>query len=143
MEVRLAVVSDFAYVEAGTGKLYILGLFRYLHAREVPFVFPRMAVTFVIEAPLVEVRQGIAPIQIELTDGDGRPVMPRSPQMEIRFGAIGPAAPGQALAQVTLELAGLQFPAYGDYSVHLFGPGDRHLGAANFTVTPPPPAQPT
>jgi hypothetical protein len=145
MELDFAHVCDYAYVGDG-GKLYMLGEFRYIRSRQLPTRKRRIFVAFRILAERVEVREGKAPIQIEMTDQDGTALLPRSPEIQIVFSPVGPASPGRSLCQVVMELDQIELPRYGDYSIHIFSRG-VHLGRATFGVAQPvapptPPAAP-
>lgn len=135
MQLEFAHVCDYAYVGDG-GKLYMLGEFRYIRSSKLPSRRRRIFVAFRVVAERAEVREGKAPIQLEMTDQDGNPILPRSPEIQIMFRPVGPAAPSMYLAQVVMELDQIQLPRYGDYSVHIFHRG-VHLGRATFSVAQP------
>ena len=132
MELKLAVVADYAYVGDGS-KLYILGEFRNINVPQVPAIKPRFFVALRLFAEKVEVRDGSAMVRFEITDEDGTPIMERSPEMKLRFGKLGPSAPAKMFAQAILEIEGMPLPHTGSYSVHVWH-GDHHLGEAVFTV---------
>ncbi len=136
MILDLALLADYAYTDS-TQKFFILGEFRYLFAASVPAVHPRMVLAIRLIAEKVEVRDGHAKLQIEIVDADANPLVPRSQEAQVGFRPIGPAAPTQAMAQLTIELNNTPLPHYSDYSIHLFVNG-QHVGAVAFSVQPVP-----
>jgi uncharacterized protein DUF6941 len=142
MHLDFGLLADFAYTD-DRNKFYILGEFRYVFARQIPAVHKRMVVAMRITADVVELRGGEPlRLQIELTDADGNPVIPRSPAVPLGFIPLGQAAPSRHIALLTLEVENLVLPQYGDYSFHVLV-NNNHLGTVPFTVvqvTPPHPA---
>lgn len=137
-EFSLGLLADNAHVDA-SGKLYVLGEFRYIFSSSVPVQYGHFAVVVRWLADLVEVRDQANTLEIEIVDEDAKIVVPRSPKMTIQFGEVGPAQRGRAQAQVVLNMNGLVLPHYGDYAIHFFLNGTSN-GKVVFHVTQPPPA---
>jgi hypothetical protein len=137
MELQLGLVSDAANVDA-TGKLYILGEFRYLFATSVPTFHPSMALVLRLVAPTVEVKSQKAKLRLQFVDGDGHDILPANPPaVDIVFGPIGPADRGVSNSQVVLNMGNLPIPRYGDYVIHVWV-DERRIGEVRFHVAPPP-----
>jgi hypothetical protein len=100
------------------GKLNIAGEFNSFFTRTLPLVWPHMVIVARLEA---NVSEGLEhAVQIKLTDLDGA-ILLQSPPLPVRFGSAGRGIP--ARADVLIELSGVLFPVYGDYSVGLFVDG--------------------
>jgi len=121
MEMQLGLLADSAHIDAN-GKLYILGEFRYVMARDVPTLQQATMIARLV-ADKVELKSLAAKLQVEIVDQDGNSVMPRSPDMPIQFSEIGPASRGKIEAVVIVQFNGLPCPALGDFRIHLFVDG--------------------
>ena len=139
MQLDFALLADYAYTD-NHQKFFILGEFRYVHAPSVPYTHHRMVLAARILADATEVRDQQAQVQMELTDSDGNPVVPRSPEVALRFVPVGSARPAMWMALLTAEISGLQLPRWGDYSIHIFTNGIR-LGDVSFTLNQIPTRQ--
>lgn len=124
MEMQLGLLADAAHADQ-SGKLYILGEFRYIHALRVPAMHQKMVLVVRLVAPVVEVRGSTAQLRLEFTDADGQKVMPSPPVMSIRFAPIGPADRGMVRSQVMVEMGNVPLPHFGDYSIHVWVDGKR------------------
>jgi hypothetical protein len=134
MHLQLGVVSDFAYVDE-RGKLYILGEFQYIFGTKLPAVHRRLVLTCRVIGDKVEGYEH--ELKIELTDADGRKILPKPIEGPMKFSDIGPAAVGKMKAQVVVEFQGLKFDAWGDYSFQVFV-NKQHLGAIPLTIAKAP-----
>ncbi|HEY6208331.1 MAG TPA: hypothetical protein VIW28_04705 [Gemmatimonadales bacterium] len=134
MQLDLGMLADNAHIDP-TGKLYILGEFRYINAVALPALHGRMVLVFRLVADAIEVRdKGTADLELEVVDQDGHPIgMPRSPKMPIRFAPVGPADRGKWWAQVTIELQGLLLTKVGDYRIFIIANG-QNVGSVPFHV---------
>jgi hypothetical protein len=137
MKCTLAAVSDFAYFDRASGKQFILGVIRYIWARSVPALHPRLAVTFALEEFTRELVSPVV-VRLHLHDADGMDVLPPSPEITLPFSPIGPAAYGQSICQITLELNNVQLNTFGDYAVVLMRNTGTVLARAAFSVQPTP-----
>lgn len=135
IEFNLGVIADNAHVDA-SGKLYILGEFRYIFASTFPARHGRMSVVARWIANVPDVRDG-AQVEVEIVDADGKAIVPRSPKMPLKFAPIGPADRGKVQAQLVMQLDGLILPAEGSYSLHWFVNGTSN-GQVTFHVVPSP-----
>lgn len=135
MEFDLGLMADNAHADQ-SGKLYILGEFKYIFAPKLPARHGRFTVVARWIAHTVEIKNKKNTFQIEIVDADGSPVIPRSPEMDLMFGPIGPAARGQSRAQLILAMEGFVAQKYGDYSIHFFVNGS-HCGEVAFHVIKP------
>ncbi len=144
IEFNLGLLADTAHVDS-SGKLYVLGEFQYIMTAQVPARHGHLAVVARWLADIAEVRGKQNALEVEIVDGDGNPIMPRSPKLPLQFGAVGPAASGRAHSQLVLDLDGLVLPKYGAFAIHFIVNG-THNGKVSFHVapipSPPPPAQP-
>jgi hypothetical protein len=141
MQLDFAHICDYAYVGDG-GKYYILGEFRFIRVPKVPTRHERLFLAFRVLANKVEVRDTVPKLQIEVTDGDGNPIVPRSPEFPMPFQPLGPEFPALHQAQVIMEMGNFALPKLGDYTFHLFANGNL-LGQVTFNVQlvqPPSPA---
>jgi len=131
----LGLLADNAHVDA-SGKLYVLGEFRYIFAATVPARHGHFAVVARWFAETVEVQGKQNLIELEMVEMDGVPILPRSPKIPINFIPVGPIERGKSQAQLILNLDGLILPKYGDYAIHFFV-NETHAGRVNFHVAPP------
>lgn len=118
-EFNLGLLADNAHIDP-SGKLYVLGEFRYIFSAQLPVQYPHFTVVLRWLAEIVEVRDQQNTIEIEIIDEDGKVIAPKSPKIPIQFGEVGPAARGRAQAQMVLNMNGLVLPHYGDYAIHFF-----------------------
>jgi hypothetical protein len=113
MKVELFVLCDAA--TDYQGKLNILGTFDSLWVREVPAVHPFCAVAIRLRFQRVE--EGDHRVRITIVDEDGTSVVnPVDTTIAIQFHHT----PRMSLAtNMILNLQGLKFPAFGEYSLDL------------------------
>jgi len=143
MDCTLATVSDFAYVDRATGKIYVLGIVRYVMAKKVPARHERLAATFSLEDFTTNVKGQEIMVTLEVQDSDGEAIVPASPPFELKFVPIGPAASGRSSGTVTAEIGNLILPKFGDYAVLLRRPTGEVIARSQFSVQSPPiPPQP-
>ena len=133
MRLEFAFLSDFA--EESGGKLHALGVgVDAVHAPAVPARHPQL--TMVAQIRYSAAEAGAHRLEVRALDADGRDVMDRV-EGELPFPAVDGATDGSA--RVLVNLVGVQFPAYGDYSFHLLV-GGLELARAAVRVAPPPAA---
>lgn len=143
MELQLAVLADGANNDA-SGKLYIMGEFRYVFVESLPAVHQQMTLVLRLVAPTVEIpKGGKAKMRLQFVDADGQPLLPEDPpEIEIGFGIIGPAERGWSNAQVILNMGLLPIRQEGDHVIHIWV-DDRRVGEVKFHVIKRTPAVPT
>lgn len=117
MQLKFILVADAANVSR-EGKLNIAGEFNTMFGTTLPLVWPFMVIVVRLEAHPGEGPDHAA--QFRVTDQDGHPIL-ESPPMPINFHGGGSGIP--ARADLRLALAGVAFPQFGDYTVHLLVDG--------------------
>jgi len=132
----LGLLADNAHVDP-SGKLYVLGEFRYIFAPTVPARHGHFAVVARWFAETIEVQGKQNVVQLEIVELDGVPILPRSPKIPVNFVPVGPLERGKSQAQLILNLDGLILPKYGDYAIHFFV-NDAYADKVNFHVAPRP-----
>ncbi len=135
MELQLGILADGANVDS-SGKLYIMGEFRYLHVRKLPAFHPHMALVLRLTAPTVEVpKDRPAKLRLQFVDADGHPLYPDDPRPEvaIRFSPIGPADRGISTSQVVLNMGNIPISQEGDHVIHVWVE-DHRIGEVKFHV---------
>ncbi len=133
MHLQLGTVSDYAYSDP-SGKLFILGEFRYIQVPEVPALQRRMFLTVRVAGHKTEGHEH--ELKVDLTDADGTSILSRPIEGVIRFENMGPGDVAKIQAQVIIEVTGTEFPNYGDYAFHVFV-DKRHIGDVPLTLIMP------
>jgi hypothetical protein len=143
MKANFGVVCDYAYIDAATQKLSILGVFRFVNVGALPAVIRRMCIAVELEAPMAESNRGQS-VSIELVDQDGSAVLTRTPPIPVKFMPIGVMSHGIGIAALVLELDLLQLPHFGTYTVHVFNQTNQSVVSVPFHIqqTPTRPALP-
>ncbi len=119
MNIELLVLCDAA--TDYQGKLNILGTFDSIWAKQMPAVHPLCAVA--LRLRVLKTEEGEHKIKITLVDEDGRAVVkPVEASVNIVFNNA--SLPSMATNMI-LNLQGLKFPDYGEYSIDLTVDG-RH-----------------
>ncbi|MEW6601005.1 MAG: hypothetical protein AB1499_08545 [Nitrospirota bacterium] len=113
MKVELFVLCDAA--TDYQGKLNLLGTFDSVWAKQVPAVHPLCAVALRIR--FLKIEEGEHKVKISIVDADGKAVVkPVEAGVNIQF----QNTPLTSMAtNMILNLQGLQFPDYGEYSIDL------------------------
>lgn len=111
-------IELFALCDAATdyqGKLNLLGAFDSIWAKQMPAVHPLCAVALRIR--FMKIEEGEHKVKISIVDGDGRAVVsPVEAGVNIQF----KNTPLTSMAtNMILNLQGLKFPVYGEYSIDL------------------------
>lgn len=111
-------VELFALCDAATdyqGKLNLLGAFDSIWAKQMPAVHPFCAVALRIR--FMKIEEGEHKVKISIVDGDGKSVVnPVEAGVNIQF----KNTPLSSIAtNMILNLQGLKFPVYGEYSIDL------------------------
>lgn len=140
IQMELGLLADNAHVDQ-SGKLYILGEFKYITTERVPATHMRLSIVARLIAPSVEVRGKKSSAQIQFVNQDGQPILPPSPAFPLGWRVIGPGQPHKSMTQLICEIGGLPIPTYGDFCVSILVDG-QHVGQIPFHVSPKPTALP-
>ncbi|MBI5055340.1 MAG: hypothetical protein HZB61_01800 [Nitrospirae bacterium] len=112
MKVELFVLCDAA--TDYHGKLNILGTFDAIWTRQIPAVHPQCAVA--LRLRFTKIEEGAHKVRINIVDEDGKAVIPPlDAGVNIQFRE----ALTSMSANMILNLQGLKFPKYGEYSIDL------------------------
>ena len=131
MDVEFAFLSDFA--EESGGKLHALGIgIDTIHAPSAPVRHPQL--TMVAQLRYSAAEAGSHRLELRGFDADGGDVTDPV-DGEIAFPAVTGGTSGAA--RVLVNLVGVRFPAYGDYSFHLVI-GGIEVARASVRLAPPP-----
>lgn len=129
MEVEFAFLSDFA--EESGGKLHALGIgIDTIHAPSAPVRHPQL--TMVAQLRYSAAEAGSHRLEVRGFDADGADVTDPV-EGEIAF----PPGGASGAARVLVNLVGVRFPSYGDYSFHLVI-GGIEAARASVRLAPPP-----
>ena len=121
MKVELFVLCDAA--TDYQGKLNLLGTFDSIWAKQMPAVHPLCSVA--LRLRFMQIEEGEHKVKISIVDGDGKAVVrPVEAGVNIQFRST----PLTSMAtNMILNLQGLNFPAYGEYSIDLAIDGRHEL----------------
>jgi len=112
------ITELFALCDAATdyqGKLNILGAFDTVWARQMPTVHPLCAVA--IRLRFTRTEEGGHKVRINIVNGDGKGVVkPIEASINIQF---KDGAPSSLATNMILNLQGLKFEEFGEYSIDL------------------------
>ncbi|MDE3096972.1 MAG: hypothetical protein KGK07_13370 [Chloroflexota bacterium] len=127
---------DFAFVcdyaDAGGPKINALGVgFDTIFAQTVPWTQPLFFFVAQLSASVAEVGQ--KDLVIRLIDADGADIA----EIHGSFPIAQPIAGVEAKARIAVQFAGVTFPQYGVYALHLVV-GGNELHVIPLTVTSPP-----
>jgi hypothetical protein len=113
MKVELFVLCDAA--TDYQGKMNILGTFDAIWAKQMPAVHPLCAVA--LRLRFLKIEEGKHKVKISIVDEDGKAVVqPLEAGVNVQF----KNAPFTSIAtNMILNLQGLKFPNYGEYSIDL------------------------
>ena len=121
MKVELFVLCDAA--ADYQGRLNILGTFDSIWAKQMPAVHPICAVA--LRLRFLKIEEGDHKIKISIVDGDGKAVVR---PVEANVNVIFRNTPLTSMAtNMILNLQGLKFSAYGEYSIDLAIDGRHEL----------------
>ena len=131
------MVIDFAFVcdYADSGnKLNALGIgFDTIYAPNIPCVHPNFHLVVQLRSSIAEA--GRKDVEVRLIDADGKDVIPQlSASMEV------PQPPPGALdthGRLVVGFAGVQFPAYGQYALHVVVQGNEMVRIPIRVAQPP------
>lgn len=130
MQVRIAVLADFASVSIGN-KLNILGIFTNIYANKVPAVHPQMQLVTMLEFDSMEV--GDKNLKIVLVDEDGRELFSISGAIKVER-----APEGRQISHHSIfTFNNLNFPAFGEYEFIILVDNDKK-GSVSLGVYPIP-----
>ena len=112
MKIELFTVSDFAADYAG--KLSVVGIFDTLSAKQTPVVHHQWSVAAKIRFEKIE--EGQKRVRFSISDADGRSVLP---PIEMPIAATVPADSPSATVNLVMNIGGIKFDHFGEYSVDL------------------------
>jgi len=118
MKLRYAILADHVN-ETKEGKLNFHGVFDVLFAKRAPVTHPLMCIAAVFEASVSEGSEHSA--QVGMFDSDGKPVIPLSPKLPLKFKPTGRGKPLHA--RIVAEFSGVLFPHFGDFVFHILVDG--------------------
>ena len=124
MKLDLGLVCDYGQADP-SGKIHIIGVFRYIHTAQVPATHPSMSLVLRIIGFKSEGKKH--QIEIRLVDADGDPVPGVAMKGEIQFADIGPASTAMIQSQAVINLMGVTFPTAGDYHFDILI-DEHHIG---------------
>lgn len=121
MKVELFVLCDAA--TDYQGKLNLLGTFDSIWAKQMPAIHPQCAVALRIR--FLKIEEGEHKVKISIVDGDGKAVVrPIEAGVNIQFKNTLLTS---MATNMILNLQGLNFPVYGEYSIDLAVNGRHEL----------------
>lgn len=115
-------IEAFLLCDAATdqrGKLNVLGAFDHVMFREMPNRFPAIAIVTRIRFEKIE--EGEHMVKIFIIDADGNPVGPK-PEGKVNVRMAGEAR--SSVANLILNIQGLEFARFGSYQVDLVVDGN-------------------
>ena len=130
MRVDFGFVCDYA--DASAGKINALGIgFDTIYAQSIPWAQPLFFFVAQVSASVAEVGQ--KELELKLIDEDGSQIA------EVRgsFPVVQPTPGAEARARMAIQFAGVVFPTYGRYALHLVI-GGNELHVVPITVAQPP-----
>ena len=136
MQVDFAFICDFAEAK---DKVNALGIgFDRIYAKSVPMKHPHFSV--VVQLKFTGTEVGPKPVQIHLTDADGKECVPVINGQIV----VNPPPPGllETTTRLVMEFANVEFKAYGDYSIRVDIAAQEMVSIPISVVpTPTPPAK--
>jgi hypothetical protein len=121
MKINMLVISDVAYVDSATGKLYLLGVFDRVKTRnEFPIKYSRMAVTARFAAETLEPLVPHA-FEIRLTDTDGMDLLQVAGTITLARDETGKILDTTTI----LEVNEVEFPHPGTYEFSAWIGGEK------------------
>lgn len=113
MKVRFAVLADYVNVSQ-EGKINIMGVFDFIHARQFPFHHPEMQLVMRFEADISE-RGQQKEVEVRLINGHGDEILKLNGRITID------AKPGDLLFNTQiLILRNVALPNAGDYKFDIY-----------------------
>jgi hypothetical protein len=113
MKVEVFTVCDYAKAET-SGKLYVIGVFDHIFAKEAPAPLPPSAIA--VRLRFDEFEQGAHQAKLTFVDSDGARIIPEiGLQMNVQI----PPGESTATANVVVVLPQMHLPRFGDYAVDL------------------------
>ena len=110
----MMATADSATVDAATGKVHILGIFRNIYAQSFPFVHKRMCLVITIEGEITDSANPHA-VAIALADEDGNEVLAVRGPVEMPTGEGGIAP----YCNLLFEMNDLSFEQPGEYCFYV------------------------
>jgi hypothetical protein len=110
-------IEAFLLCDAATdqqGKLNVLGAFDNIFARKIPVQYPACAVTARVRFEKVE--EGDHSIRIYIMDEDGASI---GPKLNGNISVRVPESAGTSVANLILNMRGLEFKKFGKYRIDL------------------------
>lgn len=120
MQPLVLVISDHAYIDRGSGKLYILGTFNVIQGRQIPVVHERMSLVIRIAADLGDHAEERL-LTVILMDEDAEEVL----KLTVPFTL--PMIPDGTRPYFDLvgELGNVIFPRFGRYVFRIYVEDDE------------------
>ena len=137
MKIDIAAIADYAMLDQ-SGKMSIIGVFTQINALSFPMTYPRFFVCLRITCRPVESGSSHQ-LAIRIQDADGGALAKLEGAFQV------PQVPqdgGWPNVQAVLELAGVQFPRPGTYSVEI-AIDQRHQTSIALRVVAVKPPQPS
>ena len=130
MDLDFAFLADYAVQD---GKVTAVGIgFNTIHAPDIPWVHPQMAVVVRLRASVAET--GAKKCSLRMIDADGQDVIPAA-EMELTFQP--PQEGTESTNTLVANINNLEFPHHGSYAVHVVVDG-HEMARVPFRVAPPP-----
>jgi len=131
MRIDFAFLCDYAQ---GGPKINALGIgFDVIVAPQVPFRHSHFSLVTQLRASIVEVGQ--KEVDIHVIDEDGRDLIP---SLKTQINVPKPKTGVESITRIVMELANVNFPQYGFYSVRAAIDGMEMINLS-FRIAPPQP----
>jgi hypothetical protein len=118
MKIELFTVCDFAADYAG--KLSVIGVFDTLFSKETPVTHPYWCVA--VKFRFEKIEEGQKRLRLSISDADGRAIVPA---IDMPIVANVPRDLSSATVNLVLNIGGVKFDRFGEYSIDLAVDG-RH-----------------
>lgn len=112
MKIELFTVCDFA--ANYSGKLCVIGVFDTLSSKQTPVSHPHWCVALKLRFEKIE--DGQKRLRLSIADVDGRAVLPA---IEMPIVANTPADHSSATVDLVVNIGGIKFDRFGEYSIDL------------------------
>lgn len=120
MNLDFAFVCDYAEVPQ---KVNAIGIgFDVIYAPEVPYRHPLFFVVAQLRARSVEA--GEKNLQVDLIDENGHSIIPT---LRGKLNVARPRVGVETTARLAMKLSNVQFPQYGEYSIHVLVEGLEYI----------------
>jgi hypothetical protein len=135
LNIDFSFICDYADV---TGKINALGIgFDTIYSPRVPCKHPSFFLVVQVRASTVE--SGEKNLRVNLIDEDGKDVIPA---ITGKFTIPKPASGMESVGRIAMRFNNVEFPRYGDYSLHAVIEGHEMVRVPLKVIQPPVPATP-